>query len=439
LRDLFTANRIPWNTPTILVLPSFFTREVDFPQDLSKDEVSFALVSEAERFHVFKNAEPQIGWHRTAEGRYLYSAYPKIEIERIVDVFSQLHIPLKSIELNYCSILRGLLATGTISEEVTNQTRWCLVVLADANVFLALMEGMNFLKVSDTPLSTQAGLEDSLADIRQDYDSFTEGEEFGKLVLVNNALKFNSTEVLDQMMISVPVAAIDQNPNNLTSRGGVQGIFPCTLEAVGAVFYDEFRELPTVNLRPPRNVEFGEIEEMRDKLFKGLLALAALIFVIVLMLWGILWTIGFFKDQELQTKMEEGRKLGRPAEMKSFDEVQRKLFVKKILDQNIQANNMMINVGKVINKDLWLDKLLLTTDLKEDIQTPVTPVKFLLDGQATDSNQVGLLWNDLKRVLGRNDLADPTIEEKHDGPTTLYHWVIAAPKDSPPKDEGGDK
>ncbi len=435
IRDLFNANRIPWNTPTIFILPSFFTREADFPQELSKDEVSFALVSEAERFHVFKNVEPQIGWHKTAEGRYLYSAYPKIEIERIVELFSQLKIPLKQIELNYCSILRGLLATGTIAEDVAQQSRWIFVVLADTNVFLALMEGVQFIKVADTPLSTQAGLEDSLADIRQDYDAFVEGEDFSKLVLVNNATKFASDNVLSHMSVQVPVASIEQNAETLTSRGAANGNFPCTLESVGAVFHDEFRELPSVNFKPHKSVEFGEVEEIREKAFKTLLAVGGLTYLLIMVFWGILWLVGFMKDQELQGKMQEASKLSKPAEMDRFDEVQRKLFVKKILEQDVQVSNAVVKIGKVIGNDLWLNKLLITTDLKEDVQTAVAPVGFLIDGQAMDSNQVGLLWNELKRVLARDDLGDPTIDEKHEGETTTYHWVISAPKDNPPKDE----
>jgi Tfp pilus assembly PilM family ATPase len=117
IRDLFSMNRIPYTTPAVLVLPSFFTREIELPAEFSKDELRFALVSEAERFYIFKKSEPQIGWINLDEARLLYSAFPKAEIEKYMKVFQELRIPLLGIELSYFS-------TGTsrlnIPEAISN-------------------------------------------------------------------------------------------------------------------------------------------------------------------------------------------------------------------------------------------------------------------------------------------------------------------------------
>src|SRR5689334_20897412 len=62
IRDLYNTNRITFNTPAVLVLPSFFTREIELPTEFTKDELRFALISEAERFYIFKKIEPHIDW-----------------------------------------------------------------------------------------------------------------------------------------------------------------------------------------------------------------------------------------------------------------------------------------------------------------------------------------------------------------------------------------
>ena len=71
IRDLYNMCRIPLTTPAVLVLPGYFTREIDLPAEFSKEELSFALISEAERFYLFKKNEPQIDWVNMGEGRLL--------------------------------------------------------------------------------------------------------------------------------------------------------------------------------------------------------------------------------------------------------------------------------------------------------------------------------------------------------------------------------
>ena len=57
VKDLYEGNRISLNTPAVLVLPSFFTKEADVPVEFSDEERRMTLLSEVERFYIFKKNE----------------------------------------------------------------------------------------------------------------------------------------------------------------------------------------------------------------------------------------------------------------------------------------------------------------------------------------------------------------------------------------------
>lgn len=426
VKEVFTTNKIPFSTPVVLVVPSFFTREIDLPSEFTKDELRFALISEAEKFHVFKNLEPKIDWIKTANNNFLYSAFPRQEIEKISSVFQDIRIPLKAIELNYFSIFRGLLATGTISDEVTNKDHWCLSVLTDTNFFAALFEGVNILKISDTPLSQNVNTDENITEIQEDFRLFANSstETFNKLVLVNNASKLQSTQVLESLGINIPVANIDQNASTLSSRGAVNASFPCSLETVGGVYYTQINDLPSIDFKIESALEVGEIDDLKTKAFKISLAICGITFLITMMLWGFLAAVIYFKDQDLQTKAQQASKLGSPANMGSYDDIQRKLFVKKAVDQNVDINNMVVKIGTLIKDGIWLESLDVTPTITEDTTTSNPPITVRIEGQALDANKINQLNTDLSQVLNRKDLVVPVTEEKTQGDTTYWHWVI---------------
>ena len=93
IRDLFAMNRVSGGTPAVLVLPGFFTREIELPAEFSREELRFALVSEAERFYIFRKTEPWIDWIRLEDGRILYAAYPREEIEHYIQVLRRIAFP----------------------------------------------------------------------------------------------------------------------------------------------------------------------------------------------------------------------------------------------------------------------------------------------------------------------------------------------------------
>ncbi|MGJ8493538.1 hypothetical protein ACR4XK_12100, partial [Glaesserella parasuis] len=118
----------------------------------------------------------------------------KAELEKYVKIFQELGIPLLAIELNYFSMVRGLMATGAVSNLVNEGGRWCLLTVSDNSFFTAILEGVKIQKTADAWLSVTE--EDSPStttqEVQQDFEAFVEGEAFEKLILVNNANRINS-------------------------------------------------------------------------------------------------------------------------------------------------------------------------------------------------------------------------------------------------------
>ena len=129
------------------------------------------------------------------------------------------------IEPGYFSILRGLAATGTIREELETHGCWRLIVVSDYAFFAAIQAGVTMRKTMEIPLSSSEEVDSSIVqEIQQDFETFIEGEPPAKLVIVNNAGRLRTEDLLTGLGLHGPgnhgeVTLIEQNAETLTSRG----------------------------------------------------------------------------------------------------------------------------------------------------------------------------------------------------------------------------
>ncbi|MEB3286731.1 MAG: hypothetical protein VKJ04_04450 [Vampirovibrionales bacterium] len=435
IKDLFNSNRIPFSTPVVVVLPSLLTREFDVPADLNRDELMMMATSEAERFNIFKNLETHLDILKLSSGQYVYSAYPKTEIEKLQMVFNELKINLKAIEINYFSIMRGLLATGTIAEEAASQDPWGLMVINENTFFISILEGLQFLTLSETLLSQNIERNDLLSEIKDDYDSFTRHKGFVKLVVVNNNTRLTTDEVLSHLNLDIPVANIDQKAVNLISRGASEGSLPCTLESIGGVFLPEIKELPSLNLKPRGGLNIESIDELRRKSFYIGMALCGVIFILLLFCWGLLALLVNLKMEEVKTLTAQQSESSPVKDANKFAEVQRKLFIKKARNQNILLNNTMVNIGKAIDRDSWVNKLALTNPLTESSDEETLPINILMDGASLSTDKLNAFTTQLNTLLKRNDLNVPKIDSEKKGEESFWVWTMES-KANDPQSEG---
>jgi hypothetical protein len=392
-------NRIPVGTPAVLVLPSFFTREIDLLAEFNKEELRFALTSEAERFYVFKKNEPQIDWVKLEDGRLLYSAYPKDEVEHYIQIFQESRIPLMGIDLGYFSTIRGLVATGAVREELESEERWCLLVISNYSLFASLQRGVKLNKSLDTPLSSSEDTASSaVQEIQQDFESFIAGEEFTKLIVVNNSNRIATEDLVTGLGLQGNVILIEQNGQTLHSRGAESPHFPCSLEGIGGVFYSSFPEIARLSFLPESSEDVEGITLYRQRAFKWLCIANAATFLFCMMLWGVLSLVLWQKNQEAQHLSTLSTTLAKEASSGRFNELNRKRFVKKVLDQNTQINNLLVRLGCLTSQNTWLEKIEVTGD---DL---TKPVQVAIEGKALNLNEVNSMLTKLSEPVSGSNL-----------------------------------
>jgi hypothetical protein len=421
IRDLYSLHGLSLNTPAVLVLPSFFTREIELPAEFSKEELRFALVSEAERFYVFKKNEPQIDWYSLESDRLLYSAFPKPEIEKYMQVFQELKIPLLSIELSYFSVLRGLVSsTSAVSQEIENNERWCLLVISDNGFFASVQEGVKITKTMDAPLSASDEDENAaIQELQQDFETFSDMETFTKLILVNNANRINSEALLSRLSYQGNLILIEQNMLTLGSRGSQDGQFPCSLEGIGGVFYTKFPEFPRMNFLLESGEDIVGILEYRKRAFAWLLIANAAVFFLCLLAWAVMALMIWQKDQERESITRQIAKLGASGQPAQLQEIQRKQYIKKVVDQNVKVNNALVRLGSSISPQVWLEKIQI------DAANLEKPLIISIEGRSTELEQVKTLRDSLIESLQGSELevANPNQAASADG-QSYYTWTI---------------
>ena len=358
IRDLYSLTRIPLNTPAVLVLPGFFTREIELPAEFKKDELRFALVSEAERFYLFKKSEPQIDWINLDSHRLLYAAFHKNEIEKYQKIFQELRIPLLAIELSYFALLRGLLATGAVQEEIDHNARWGLLTISDSSFFASIQEGGKIIRTTDAPLSMGGDEAQSvLQEIQQDVEAFLENELLNKLVIINNSAHRGISALAHTLNISAPVIFIEQNENTLGSRGATEGEYPCSLEGLGGIFYKQFNDTPELNFLPETSEDIVGILHYQKQAFLWLSVANGALFLLILIIWGSLYLITLSKDHEREELAKESSKISNSLDPARLTEIKRQKFIQSVIDKNVELNNFMIALGINIKGAIWLDKI----------------------------------------------------------------------------------
>jgi hypothetical protein len=223
-------------------------------------------------------------------------------------------------------------------------------------------------------------------------------ETFGKLILVNNSNRINTDALIGNLAMQGSVITIDQNALTLRSRGATDGSFPCSLEAIGGVFYTEFPELPKMKFLLETSEDVVGIINMRKHAFTWLLITNGVAFLLCLVAWGILSLLIWNKDNEKNTLSQQAVQLGAIQNPEELNVIERKKYIKKVLDENVKINNMLVKLGSVTQTDLWLEKVSVESPAIEQ------PLKVVVEGKALNLDQVSELKNALNTALDVKDL-----------------------------------
>jgi hypothetical protein len=418
LQQLYLENEISLKQPTVLVLPSFFTRQIELPSSFSDEELQISLVSEAERFYIFKKNEPQLDWVTLPDQSVLYSAFPKTEIEKYVEAFQQLGIPLVSIEINYFSLFRGLAASGLIQEELENNYRWCLLMVTDNTFFSSVFDGPEVVKTVESPISVS--MDDpmsTITEIQQDFERFSGLEILSKLVIINASSRIQSDPLVSRLGFSDQTVLIEQNHQSLRSINPESGQYSCSLEALGANFMYEVTEFQRINLLPQESSEHLKRQKFTSMALKGLIALNVLTLVIGVLMWGFLTLLAMSKESSI-AQIEKGKQTFSIGNNK---ELIRRLFVKNALERNVQINDLLVALGESLPENMWYSSVILSLDDSTEEYRSWLRVS----GNSLDPEPVSGFRTRLEEKVFLKNLEVSNIDLKTaSNGRTYYQWLI---------------
>lgn len=408
LKRLYERNKIPLNTPTTLVLPSYFTRQYTLPDDAVIDDLSSILVSEAERFYVFKKVDPAVGYCQTLENQVLYTAYPKNCLEALKVAFEELKIPLVSIDCNYTAVIRGLVAMGVVQQELANMVKWGMVMMTDQMVFMAILEGPVIEKIVESPLSSQGVDPNSLmGEVRDDFQQFCGFEILNRLVVVNNSARIYSTQLVDMLGFQGPTDVFDQNERTLISRKAEDAPFPCSLECVGGVLVRTVPEVPPMEMGEGKIADVGGDDQLINVVAAGLIGIGVLIY-------GVQFGIAKMFDSFQQSEVKNNEKIQREIDaainsLSVVPDVKKKMFIRQGQFQNYRYSNLLINLHKEIPEDTELKKLEVKSTEKMD------SVNITISGRTGTSDSLNQYVQNMNQHLENDKFLPDITPSTYDG------------------------
>ncbi len=420
IKRLFDRNKIPYRTPTSLVFPSFFTRQYSIPDDLLGEDLTTILVSEAERFYVFKKVDPDIGYCAIKNNQILYTAYPKLTLDIIRNAFIDLKIPLVSIDCNYTATIRGLVAMGVVQQEIANQLKWGVLIISDYNIFMSIVEGSLIEKTLEAPVSLQNTEEDALlSEVKADFQEFFGFEVLSRIVIVNNSLKIYSPTLAEKLGFQGITDFFDQNDATLTSRGAEDAAFPCTLEAVGGALVRAFAEVPAMEMADPNAMDNLVDEGRKNLIAYCLIGLGAIIFLIQM---GIGSLLDYFTQNEnAKTAVLQGDINTALNNLSIVPEIKRKLYIKQAVYQNYRISNLVIKIYKSLPADAWLKESVIksATDLKS--------IEVNINGSTLTPDPLNAFVKELNNELPTSPITPTVTPKQQDDQRYFDYTLISSP------------
>jgi len=419
IRRLYERNRIPLKTPTTLILPSFFTRQYSIPEDILNEDLVTILISEAERFYVFKKIDPVVGYCSIKDGQVLYTAYPQQSLDQLKRIFNEVKIPLVSIDSNYTSALRGLVAMDVVDIEVINTLKWGMMTISDFNVFMAVIEGNTIEKTFEAPLSLQNIEEEALLnEIREDFQQFYGFEVLSRIVVINNSFKIYSPTLIENLGFEGPTDVFDQNERTLTSLGAKDGPFPCSLEAIGGALVRVIPEIPSLELSDTGVFEAIVDDTRKNFIALSLVGIAALIFVLQ-------FSIGLLFQKLADNETKKGNQLQKDINdslnsLSVVPEVKQKLYIRGGINQNYKVSNLILRLHQALPPDAWLEQV----SIKGDVNLKALSVN--ITGGTLSSDPLNTYVKELNTELEANPLT-PSIKPQQTQSERYFEFTLTNP------------
>jgi Tfp pilus assembly protein PilN len=438
IKQLFVTAKVPMGSlPTVLVLPSYFSKTMSLTSNLSADDINMVLLSEVESHYIFKNQDPVVDWIKLDDQQVLYSAFIRDDVDHWVNAFQELRIPLVTIDTGFFAAIRGLMATGALQSVIEHDRPWMLVILSDNSCQLAMLQGYKIKQAEEIPLGTE-DTEMAIQDVTQDIYRMLENQMVDQITLINNTLRINLALIKEGLTVDVPTIDIVQNKHTVQSLcTGVEEVpqYPCTLEALGGVLTPQFSYSPQLNYAPKQGRNLLDADNAKQKTLRWLIMGNVIVALLCAITWGTLQGLIFIKNQQIQASAPSegpagfGPTRGPRAGRRVVDRVQgatvtldentayKKLLAKALYERNTWVNNLLIAVGKELPEDAWISQLELT-DVPVQAKTKVS-----ITGLTQSTEAMNTFQETLTKLFETKAPNLVSIDADANAPST-YHWKL---------------
>ncbi|OGI24329.1 MAG: hypothetical protein A2287_10040 [Candidatus Melainabacteria bacterium RIFOXYA12_FULL_32_12] len=220
IQKLYAELEIPTNSPAVLTLPTVLMNHQTLPLQLEPEEIKTALISETERYYIFKRSEPLVSWNRFSSNdndtqSLIYSAIQKEQVDQIEEISHKSGLNIVAIESSYAALIRGLIVTDIPEAEITENKPWCALIITPNSFVLISLEGNKIIQVSEEPLAVKSF---NPEDIYPNIASLSMGSTLSKnpehIVIISKSDDVSAQVLSTYLDLTCKVSFIEENQYN---------------------------------------------------------------------------------------------------------------------------------------------------------------------------------------------------------------------------------
>jgi hypothetical protein len=400
--ELFEELNINTKSNVVLNIPLVLLGAKELPLLLADDAVTEALTSEVEQSYIFKRYEPAVSWvdastNQNGDMRKLfYSAVQKNVIDDLKNTLNELGATLVGVETSITSILKALIFSGLVENQVKDNVSWNLMTITQNGYSICSMVGKNLVDYYEEPLAIKSFEGEEIYNAINASAQITLMSYPANSLFVVSETDVVSAELLtSKMVVDCPVTFLENNsykkqdviPTSLEILEEVAN--KVSLEAIGVatgnsvslpVAFDFIKnsaggESGVENLDEPVHVVLGSTEfDISPNNARNIALIFALIIIIPVLLVFLAVPMVTKKKQaqldDINAQLQQVE-----AEVKKLEDEQNKsgtfdvnAEIKRVLGTNRSKIMSYTALGESVPKKLWLTYFVAKDDGKLDIK-----------------------------------------------------------------------
>lgn len=380
VQELFQELNInPKGCNVVLNLPNVHFGITSLPLVLPTEQVATAIVSEVEELYLFKRHEPVVSWNTVTENeeeekRYVvYGAIQENTIQNVKDIFEEIGARLIAIETANSSMLKGLIYSQTIEDEIDNDESLDILLISSNSYSIFSMQGSKMIDYYEEPLAIKSFTSDEVyIAISSAAGTALENYPASNLLVISETNDVSAEVLCHKISFEGDIKFLDRNiftdkPIMEVSSDIISKYIPViSLEAVGtgAYFNDSFpvkfnflQDGVIEDLDKIKFPAFGNEYEIDKKSLLNISGLAGIVVLCFFLLISLAITMYDKKKQaEISTisndfntikmRLDETKRTGNVSSVYTVQS--------KISDENTKEIALFYGLGSEIPEDVYL-------------------------------------------------------------------------------------